>query len=148
MSSLSVKFQSVNGRFSNLILKLLTFFKGIVHPKINELISINYSPSCCSKHIIHSFIFGTQIMIFYMKSKFLVCGWSIPLNEQSSPIVQLWIKEFPWFIQLFELSHFFFIQTNSRAIPLLSDRFMNLLNWLWCTWKFHSKVTLCRQVLI
>ncbi len=40
-------------------------FKGVVHPKI----VINYSPSCHSKLVRPSFIFGTQIKIFLMKSE-------------------------------------------------------------------------------
>ncbi len=42
--------------------------KGIAHPKkINSV--INYSPSCQSKPVKPSFIFGTQIKIFLMHSE-------------------------------------------------------------------------------
>ncbi len=46
-----------------------TSVKGIVHQKIK--IVINYSPSCRSKPVRPSFIFGTQIKIFLMKSESL-----------------------------------------------------------------------------
>ncbi len=35
----------------------------------NENSVINYSPSCCSKPVRPSFVFGTQIKIFLMKSE-------------------------------------------------------------------------------
>ncbi len=34
-----------------------------------EVLSLNYSTSCCSKPVRPSFIFGTQIKIFWMKSE-------------------------------------------------------------------------------
>ncbi len=37
------------------------------HKKDNFV--MNYSPSCCSKPVKHSFIFGTLIEIFLMKSE-------------------------------------------------------------------------------
>ncbi len=42
--------------------------KSIVHPKNTNSV-INYSPSCCSKPVRPSFVFGTQIKIFLMKSE-------------------------------------------------------------------------------
>ncbi len=54
--------------FKNMTLYLgeLISLKGIAHPK-NSV--INYSPSCRFKHIRPSFIFGTQIKIFWMESE-------------------------------------------------------------------------------
>ncbi len=43
----------------------------------NESSVINYSPSCRSKPIRPSFIFGTQIKIFFMKSESFIINKTI-----------------------------------------------------------------------
>ncbi len=52
------------------------FFKGTVHCSKMKVLVINYSPSCHSKQVRLSFIFGTQIKIFLMTSEsFLILHW-------------------------------------------------------------------------
>ncbi len=68
--------KKIHGEDLEILLKIVRFFckymniKGTVHQK-NENSVTNYSPSCRSKPVRHSFIFGTQIKIFFIKSESL-----------------------------------------------------------------------------
>ncbi len=109
-------------RSSDLNLECL---KGLVHPKMK--IVINYSPSCRSKPVRPSFIFGTQIKMFFMKSESYQtlhrqqCNWNVP---RSRNVVNTSVKQSMWHqwlnFSFATLREYFFLRKENKNNNLLN----------------------------
>ncbi len=94
-------------------------FKGLVHPKMKMV--INYSPSCRSNPLRSSFIFGTQIKMFLMKSESSLTlhrqqrNWNVP---RSRNVVNTSVKQSMWHqwlnFSFATLREFFFLRKENN----------------------------------